>query len=185
MAKKNDFLLLTSAFIVSTPMQVIASNFISIQDFQTISFSNAKSFENKKIDLNERQKDIIEKLSISVFDDNMGYIIAKDKKNNTIGHIIIDKVYGKHEIIVYAVAINLDGTVKMIEILEYNESYGEGVLDQEWKDQFVGRKQGDNFKLNDGVIQNVSGSTISCKHVSDGVKRVLAFYNTVINDKKK
>ena len=36
MAKKNDFLLLTSAFIMATPMQVIAYNFISIQDFQTI-----------------------------------------------------------------------------------------------------------------------------------------------------
>ena len=32
---------------------------------------------------------------------------------------------------------------------------------------------------------NISGSTISCKHVSDGVKRTLAFYDTVINDKKK
>ncbi len=185
MTKKNDFLLLTSAFIMATPMQVIASNFISIQDFQTISFKNAKSFENKKIDLSEKQKDTIENLSISVFDDNINYIVAKDKKNNTIGHIVIDKVYGKHEIIVYAVAINLDGTVKMIEILEYNESYGEGVLDKEWKDQFVGRTQNDNFKLNDGVIQNISGSTISCKHVSDGVKRTLAFYDTVINDKKK
>ena len=131
------------------------------------------------------KKDIIENLSISVFDDNISYVVAKDKKNNTIGHIVIDKVYGKHEIIVYAVAIKLDGTVKMVEILEYNESYGEGVLDKEWKDQFVGRTQNDNFKLNDGVIQNVSGSTISCKHVSDGVKRTLAFYNTVINDKKK
>jgi Na+-translocating ferredoxin:NAD+ oxidoreductase RnfG subunit len=185
MAKKNNFLLLTSAFIAATPMHVIASNFISIQDFQKISFSNAKSFENKKIDLSEKQKDIIENLSISVFDDNISYIVAKDKKNNTIGHIVIDKVYGKHEIIVYAVAINLDGTAKMIEILEYNESYGEGVLDKEWKDQFVGRTQNDNFKLNDGVIQNISGSTISCKHVSDGVKRTLAFYDTVINDKKK
>ena len=35
---------------------------------------------------------------------------------------IIDEVIGKHEHIKYAVGINVDGTVREIEIMEYTES---------------------------------------------------------------
>lgn len=91
------------------------------------------------------------------------------------GWFIVDEVIGKHETITYAVGLNADGSVKQIEIMEYRESYGYQVRNPEWRKQFVGKSAAAPLKL-DEDIRNISGATLSCRHVTDGIKRVLATY---------
>lgn len=98
-------------------------------------------------------------------------------------YFVIDEVVGKHEHIKYAVGINPDGTVKLIEIMEYNESYGDEVRQLTWRTQFVGKTSADAIKLNKD-IQNISGATLSCKHLADGVKRVMTMYELVLKPLK-
>ena len=92
---------------------------------------------------------------------------------------VVDEVIGKHEMITYALGIRADGTVKGIEIMEYVESYGYEVANPSWRQQFVGKRAGDPLKLGNDV-QNISGATLSCKHLSDGVKRLLVFHQTLL-----
>ena len=82
---------------------------------------------------------------------------------------------GKHEYITYAIGLNADGSVKQVEIMDYRESYGYQVRDEQWRQQFVGKTVADPLKLNQD-IRNISGATLSSKHIADGVKRVLATY---------
>jgi uncharacterized protein with FMN-binding domain len=96
---------------------------------------------------------------------------------STGGFFIIDRVVGKHEYITYAIGINANGTVKQIEILQYNESYGYEVREASWRAQFVGKSAHSALQLN-GDIKNISGATLSSKHITDGVKRVLAMYES-------
>jgi len=91
------------------------------------------------------------------------------------GWFIVDEVVGKHEFITYAVALSADGSVKNIEIMDYRESYGYEVRTPAWRKQFVGKTAADPLKL-DQDIHNISGATLSSKHIADGVKRVLATY---------
>lgn len=91
------------------------------------------------------------------------------------GWFIVDEVVGKHEFITYAVGLNADGSIKQIEIMDYRESYGYQVRDAEWRQQFVGKTVANPLKLNQD-IRNISGATLSSKHIADGVKRVLATY---------
>ncbi len=56
--------------------------------------------------------------------------------------------------------------------MEYNESYGYEVRDAAWRQQFVGKSAASSLQLN-ADIKNISGATLSSKHVTDGVKRVL------------
>jgi Na+-translocating ferredoxin:NAD+ oxidoreductase RnfG subunit len=79
--------------------------------------------------------------------------------------------------ITYAVGINANGTVKQIEILQYNESYGYEVRNASWRAQFVGKNSASPLQLN-GDIKNISGATLSSKHVTDGVKRVLRMFES-------
>lgn len=95
------------------------------------------------------------------------------------GFFIVDQVVGKHEMITYAVGLNADGSVRQVEIMEYNESYGYEIRDESWRRQFVGKTAASPLKLNND-IRNISGATLSCKHVTDGVKRVLVLYDTVL-----
>jgi hypothetical protein len=89
------------------------------------------------------------------------------------GWFVLDQVIGKHEFITYAVGLEPDGSVRQVEILEYRESYGDQVRGAAWRAQFVGKRAGDRLRLGDD-IKNISGATLSSKHVTDGVKRILA-----------
>jgi Na+-transporting NADH:ubiquinone oxidoreductase subunit NqrC len=91
------------------------------------------------------------------------------------GIFVLDEVVGKHEFITYAVGINADGRVVGLEIVDYRESYGYEVRNADWRAQFIGKGTADPLQLTHDV-RNVSGATLSCKHVTDGVKRVLATY---------
>jgi Na+-translocating ferredoxin:NAD+ oxidoreductase RnfG subunit len=88
------------------------------------------------------------------------------------GWFVVDQVLGKHEMITYAVALNADGSVKQVEVLEYRETYGGDVRNASWLGQFVGKTAADPFKLN-GDVKNISGATVSSRHLTDGVKRIV------------
>jgi len=95
------------------------------------------------------------------------------------GYFIVDEVVGKHEFITYAVGLNADGTVKQIEIMIYKESYGYQVRNADWRAQFVGKNATAPLKLTQD-IKNISGATLSCRHIADGVKRILATYEIAL-----
>lgn len=88
------------------------------------------------------------------------------------GYFVVDKVVGKHEYITIAVGVTAAGTVKQIEIMDYRESYGYEVREPSWRAQFVGKSASSPLQL-EGDIRNISGATLSSKHVTDGVKRIL------------
>jgi Na+-translocating ferredoxin:NAD+ oxidoreductase RnfG subunit len=89
------------------------------------------------------------------------------------GWFVVDEVVGKHDFITYAVGLDADGGVRGVEIMEYRESYGYQIRDPRWRAQFAGKKAGAPLVL-DRDIRNISGATLSCRHVTDGVKRLLA-----------
>jgi hypothetical protein len=95
------------------------------------------------------------------------------------GWFIVDEVVGKHEFITYAVALDPSGAVRDVEILDYREAYGGQVRDQRWRRQFVGKRAGQSLQLGPD-IHNISGATLSSKHVTDGVRRLLATYAVVL-----
>jgi Na+-translocating ferredoxin:NAD+ oxidoreductase RnfG subunit len=93
------------------------------------------------------------------------------------GYFVIDEVVGKHELITYAIGLTADGAVKQIEIMDYRESYGYEIRNSRWRGQFTGKTPADALKL-ESEIQNISGATLSSRHLTEGVKRILATYET-------
>lgn len=102
---------------------------------------------------------------------------------STGGWLLIDEVLGKHERIKYAVAIGDDGAVRGLEIMEYRESYGYEVREAAWRAQFVGKTAASPLKLG-GDIRNISGATLSSKHLTDGVKRLLVLYELALKGRQ-
>lgn len=86
------------------------------------------------------------------------------------GWYIVDQVVGKHEMIDMGVAINPDGSIKGLKVMYYRETYGDEVKHPKWLAQFIGRTHSEHLKL-DKQIDNISGATLSCRHITDGVNR--------------
>lgn len=95
------------------------------------------------------------------------------------GWFILDEVVGKHELITYALALDSGGRVRGIEILEYRESYGREIRNDAWRRQFAGKSTADPLRLEQD-IRNISGATLSCRHVTDGVRRLLALHDIAL-----
>ncbi len=93
---------------------------------------------------------------------------------------IVDEVLGKHEFITFALGLDAQGKVLQVEVMDYRETYGFEVRNEAWRRQFQGRKDGDALKL-DQDIKNISGATLSCRHITDGVKRLLATHAVALH----
>jgi Na+-translocating ferredoxin:NAD+ oxidoreductase RnfG subunit len=96
-----------------------------------------------------------------------------------LGWFVVDEVIGKHELITYAIGIDADGSVRQIEVMDYREAYGYEIRNAAWRRQFAGKRVGDSLKL-DQDIRNITGATLSCRHITDGVKRLLAFHQVAL-----
>ena len=95
------------------------------------------------------------------------------------GYFFVDAVIGKHDLITYAVTLGADGRIRQTEVLEYREAYGGEIRNAHWRAQFTGRQHGDAVRIGRD-IQNISGATMSCEHVTDGIRRILATYAIAI-----
>jgi len=98
------------------------------------------------------------------------------------GWFVVDEVLGKHELITYAVGLDPQGRVRGIEVLDYRESHGGEIRDPRWRLQFAGKTARDPLQL-ERDIRNISGATLSCRHVTDGVKRILALYESELRNR--
>lgn len=175
----NQGWLLTPALILSATPALYAKSFgiqyPTYQESQKGFFPQATQFTPADIELSESEIDRVQLMSNVRVREPKQKIWRVKTNQQDIGWFIIDRVIGKHELITYALALNASGSVRGIEVLDFKESYGEEIHEQQWRAQFIGKTLSDPFKLNQD-IRNISGATLSCKNVTNGVKRLLATY---------
>lgn len=63
--------------------------------------------------------------------------------------------------------------------MSYRETKGDQIREASWRKNLAGKTLADPFKL-DEDIPNISGATLSCRNVMDGVKRILALQKVVL-----
>ena len=174
--KPNPFLILTGVALASTPLVAYSKIYVTTEQAQQLIFPGKKFTVMPMVITDDLQSKM--KSASSVSEPLQGNRIYKAVDGSWL---IVDEVVGKHEMITYAIGISPNGAVQGIEIMEYRESYGYEVADLSWRKQFYGKTAADPIKLNKD-IQNISGATLSSKHLTDGVKRVLVFYDLALKN---
>lgn len=106
-------------------------------------------------------------------------IVEARNGDTALGWLIADQVIGKSELIGYALALDAGGAVVSLEVLDYRESHGGEVRLAPWRRQFVGKAAADPAALSKD-IKNISGATLSCRHLVEGVQRLLKLYNVAL-----
>jgi Na+-translocating ferredoxin:NAD+ oxidoreductase RnfG subunit len=172
--------LVPPAIVLSATVPARATQYLTVADAQRLAFPAATQFQPANVVYTPQQIAAIEKQSgqpVRTKGEQVWRALDSDK---FLGFFIVDYVIGKHLVIDYAVALEPDGKVRRVEILEYRESYGFEVANADWLKQFEGKTSRDPLGV-DQDIRNISGATLSSHHITEGIKRVLAFYDVCLH----
>ena len=158
----------------AAPTPAHATQYLTIGQAQQQLFPSATTFVDRSLTFTPAQRNSIANAA-RVGSPKSQRIYEASGPGGRLGWLFVDQVLGKHELITYAVALDPKGAVHGIEILDYRETYGSEIRNAKWRQQFVGKRNGASLQL-DGDIKNISGATLSSRHVTDGVRRLLATF---------
>lgn len=166
MDRRTPFLVLPFAALAASPA-CYAVQYLSVEQAQAVMFPDT-ILTADLLTLTDAQKREIEQRSGM----KVRQTTLKRWRAANGGYFVLDQVLGKHEFITYAVALDSAGAVRQIEILDYRETHGDEVRRAAWRNQFTGKTSRDTLRINED-IQNISGATLSCVHITDGIRRLL------------
>lgn len=165
-----------------------AAEYLNITQAQQQMFPTAAKFvaqDNSAIEPpNAAQQSALKKLLEEPTKANFKYWRAVSADGKLLGFFFMDNVIGKHDYITYALSLSPQGVVNDLEIMAYRENYGSEIRYPGWRKQFNGKAAKDAAKWTEDIA-SISGATLSSNHVSQGVKRLLEFYNVALASSPK
>lgn len=159
--------------VATLPLTAFAVDYMSPQQAQQALFPQADRFEVRDVRLDAAQMQTIGTRFGVPARSAQWKILEAYQAGKRLGWVVMDNVVGKFELITYAVGVAVDGSIKQVEILSYRESHGAEVRLPAWRQQFVGKTAQAPIKVGSDIA-NISGATLSCTHVTEGIKRILA-----------
>lgn len=169
-----------AAVLISVPAGAVT--YMSVEEAKRESFPQADQFVEANIMFTAEQKASLEKALETKIEGRGQQIWRAQKGNELLGYFFLDYVIGKHELIDYSVALTPKGEIIAVDLLTYRESYGSEVSNKGWRKQFIGKSWETPVKFN-YTVMNIGGATLSCRHVTEGVQKVLAIYETMLKSK--
>ena len=196
----NKRWLLTGPFLVlftlmSLTTAVIAFTVLTEEEALREVFPKGVEIENEtKILSGETLKNIRGKLGGSLVylqEGSESAAVREEKKivfhfakqeGKRIGVAIVDEQPGKWGPVTFITAMNIQGTVKAVRVLSYEEIRGRPIAQLSFMNQYRGKDV--NSPLTVGKdIAGISGATISSRSATFAVKKALVIYNEVYKEK--
>lgn len=165
--------LIAAAVLCGASVSAFAVDYLTVAQAQAQLFPAAQ-WREQSVSLTPEQLKAVSKLGdVSARSTSWKLLQATDTAGKYLGTLVVDQVIGKYELITYAVGVDAQGRVLGIEILSYRESHGAEIRLPAWRKQFVGKTSAAALKTGDDIAI-ISGATLSCSHVTDGVRRIVA-----------
>jgi len=161
-----------AAVAAIAPASAFAVDYLSAEQAARLMFPDADTFAPRELALDADQLRALEAQGVRGRSARWTVRVAQHA-GATLGFVVVDEVIGKFELITYAVGIGLDGAVRQVEILSYRESHGHEIRLPGWRRQFVGKTAQSPLRIGDDIA-NISGATLSCTHVTEGIRRIVA-----------
>ena len=163
--------------VLSAPAPAFAVDYLSADQAQKSLFGDADAFELRDFKLDAQEREAIARRTGASPRERWQLRVAR-AGGAIVGVVVVDDVIGKVERITYAAGIDARGRIAGIEILSYRESHGYEVRLPAWRGQFVGKDAASPLRVGQD-ISNISGATLSCHHVTDGVRQIVAVVDTI------
>lgn len=168
-------IVLVCAAAVGAPGMIVtkafAADYLSAAEAQKAMFPDATGFEPVPLTLSADQLRQLSERAGGPAKPGAWRAWQAKQGDKALGYFVTDAVIGKFELINYAVALNPAGEISGVEILTYRESHGYEVRNKPWRAQFLGKSAKSALRVGDD-INNISGATLSCTHLTDGIRRI-------------
>lgn len=144
-----------------------------------IAFPGADAVDKERVWLNDAQrKKIGDICHQTITDKRITYYVGK-KDGKPMGYMAIDHMIGKSFLITFMVVLNVDGTVRDVEIMVYREPRGWEVRYESFLRQFFGMNSESDYRS----INSITGATLSVRTMTRGVYKATAAYKVLVLDK--
>ena len=168
---RNGWTILPLAALAFVPA-AYATEYLSVESAQRLAFPEATAFVPVPLALDTDARARLDAVAHppGARDPRLWRAMAGAQH---LGTFYADAVIGKQEYIDYALALDASGRVLRLDVLEYRETHGWEIRNERWRGQFTGKTATDPVQVSRDIA-NISGATLSSRHVTDGVRRLLA-----------
>ena len=140
-----------------------------------IAFPGADEVKKERQWLTAEQIEAIERLCLQTIKETRFTFYVGIKNDKPMGYLLIDNIIGKSFPITFFTLLNIDGTVRDVEIMVYREPRGWEVRNQSFLNQFFGRDSSSDSR----EINSITGATLSVNALRTGVYKALAAYKVL------
>jgi FMN-binding domain len=158
---------------------LIAADYLSVDAAQKAIFPEADAFQEVLLPRTPEQLQALSARAGPQPPHGTLRIWSATRGGALLGHVFVDEVIGRQSLITYAVGIGSDGALRDLEILAYRESHGGEIRNAAWRSQFTHRDSLDQLRFRTD-IKNISGATLSSEHVTQGVRWLLALWQSAL-----
>jgi hypothetical protein len=156
---------------------VVAAEYLSVESAQKAVFPEGTRFDEVVLRMPPEQMQAV--LALAGPQPRRGSLRVWEvhKGDELVGHLFVDEVVGRQDLITYALGIEASGELRAPEIMAYRESHGGEVRNAAWLKQFSRAQDLEHLRFR-ADIRNIAGATLSCEHVTQGVRYLVALWQT-------
>jgi Na+-translocating ferredoxin:NAD+ oxidoreductase RnfG subunit len=152
--------------------------FLTKKEAFELAFPGADSIDKDRKWPSDEEKNIIADMALMEVNEKWFTFYAGKKDGKPIGYLLIDHIIGKSFPITFMTVLNMDGTVRDVEILVYREPRGWEVRFPSFMSQFFGMNADSDFRN----INTITGATLSVNAITKGVKKAVSAYKVLFLD---
>ena len=168
------------AALTAAPVQiVVAAEYLSVEGAQKTLFPQADRFSELVLSLNPAQRAQVATLAGPQPPHRSLRVWKAMRGAELVGYVFVDEVIGREDFITYAAGIDAAGHLGALEVLAYRESHGGEIRSDAWRRQFAGRQGLGQLRVQTD-IKNIAGATLSCEHVTEGARWLLALWQVAL-----
>lgn len=167
--------------LTGLPAVAHAKVFYARDEALRLAFPDADRIETRDVILTPPQHDRIQETAKAPLDSSLVTIYVGWSAGSPVGYALIDTHTVRTSQETFLVVISPEGAVTNTQILAFHEP-GEYQPSPRWLDTFKGRKLDDELQVGRGVAA-ITGSTLSTRAMTAGIRRALAIWNVVVGAK--
>src|SRR5262249_4796501 len=168
-----------AALLAPGAQVAVAADYMSIDAAQRAQFPQADRFDEVVLALNPSQKATVTDLAGPQPPHRSLRAWKAMRGEELLGYVFVDEVLGRQDMITYAVGIGHGGKLGALDVLSYRESHGGEIRGTAWRRQFDGRAGLEHLRFG-ADIKNIAGATLSCEHVTQGVRWLAALWQVAL-----